>query len=580
MRAKFRTRIQFIAAGMTLLALLIVANLYVLQIIRGESYRTRAEDQQIAPRAHEVSRGSIYFRARDGTLISAATVQSGFTIAVDPTQLTDVEEAFRLTSSVVPSVTREVFMAAAEKKGTIHKEVARRVTDTEGLALAELSIPGVRAFRERWRYYPGDELAAHEIGFVGYADDGKTFTGRYGLEKMYNDVLLRPDSGFNINFIAELFSNVKSRLSPMSREAGGDIVTSIEPSVEKYLEDILREYNSDWNARSVGGVIMDPKTGEILAMVSLPTYNPNDLKNADPNTLSNPLVSDVLEFGSTMKPITVAAALDAGAITRSSTYNDTGTLTIDQKTISNFDGKARGVVPIQEILSQSLNIGIAHVVQKMGTQALRDYFEQFGLTQETGIDLPSEATPLTKNLDSPRTMEYITAGYGQGVALSPIAMTRALATLANHGAVPQPHVGVEIHYPGGIVKPLGWAPPRQAIRKESADEVTRMLVTVVDKALRGGGDKIPELSVAAKTGTAQIADPVNGGYYKDRYLHSFFGYFPAHDARFLVFLYAVEPKGAQYASETWTDPFFKIAKFLMTYYGVPYDRATPQTIEL
>lgn len=557
---------------MTLIAILIIGKLYVIQIMHGSDYRERAEDQQVAPRAHEVSRGSIYFTGRDGSLISAATVQSGFTVALTPRLVKDVGEAFLSAQTVVPGLDRALFMAAALKLDDPYEEVARRITETEGLNLAKLSIPGVKAFRERWRYYPGGTIASHEIGFVGYAEDGETFTGRYGLEKTYNDVLLRPESGFNVNFIAELFSDVKSRLSATTHNAGGDVITSIEPSAQKYLEDMLRDYNTTWHARSLGGIIMDPQTGAILAMASLPSFDPNDIKHADPASLRNSLVSDLYEFGSTMKPITMASALDAKVITRASTYTDTGRLTIDEKTISNFDGKARGVVPMQEILSQSLNIGIAHVVQKMGTQAFKEYFQRFGLTEETGIDLPSEATPLIRNLDSPRTVEYITAGYGQGIALTPIAMTRALATLANHGKVPQPHVGVKIQYPNGVVKELGWSPPRQAISEESAYEVTSMLVTVVDTALRGGGKKIPELSVAAKTGTAQIADPVNGGYYKDRYLHSFFGYFPAHDARFVVFLYAVEPQGAQYASETWTDPFFKIAKFLMTYYAVPYDR--------
>lgn len=573
MRAKFKRRIRIIAAVTVLGTFLILGKLYLVQVVHGESYRLKAEDQQVAPRAHEVSRGSIFFTTKDGTHFSAATVQSGFTLAIIPQKIENSHETFAQLRAIIPDLSDTTFFAAVQKVNDPYEEIARRLDDATAQRVTEAKLPGVRIFRERWRLYPGGTLAAHEVGFLGYTEDGVTVTGRYGIEKTYNSVLERQDSGMSINFIAELFTNVRDRLSPVAREAGGDVVTSIEPTVQKYLEEALREYHGTWKASRVGGIILDPTTGAVVAMASYPTFDPNDIARADPAAITNPLVSSVYEFGSTMKPITMAAALDTGVVTAASTYTDTGTLTLNQKTIANFDGRARGTVAMQEVLSQSLNIGIAHIVQHMGPEKMREYFERFGITEETGIDLPSEATPLTKNLDSPRVVEYVTAGYGQGIALTPIAMARALATLANKGAVPSPHVGVEVVYPGGVRKQLGWAPPRQAIREEAATEVTRMLVTVVDTALQGGRKKIPELSVAAKTGTAQIADPVRGGYYGDRYLHSFFGYFPAHDARFLVFLYSVEPVGAQYASETWTDPFFSIAKFLMTYYHITPDRA-------
>jgi cell division protein FtsI/penicillin-binding protein 2 len=155
-------------------------------------------------------------------------------------------------------------------------------------------------------------------------------------------------------------------------------------------------------------------------------------------------------------------------------------------------------------------------------------------------------------------------------------MARALGTLANHGLVPSPHVVVALDYPGEPAKKPDTLTPVRAISAETADTVTTMLVQVVDKALRGGTVRVPELSIAAKTGTAQIADPSTHGYYTDRYLHSFFGYFPAYNARFLVFFYAVAPQGAKYASETWTNPFMESVRFLMTYYGVQPDRAPTQ----
>lgn len=573
MRASFIFRIRIIAGVLVLIALLIIVRLYLLQVVHGAEYRDKAEGQQIAPSAHQLARGSIFFTSRDGSFISAATIKSGFTLAVLPKLIKDPQESLAAVQKLVPTIDPADFLAKANKKNDPYEELGQHYSQDIGMSVLSAKIPGVQAYRDQWRYYPGNTLAAHEIGFMGFGD-GNAPTGQYGLERTYDSELEKPASGTNINFFADLFTNVGAKLFSSDSGPGADLVTSIEPTVQAYLEDELAAYNKEWHAKTVGGIVIDPQTGAIVAMAALPTFDPNNIKGANPNSLSNPLTQNVYEFGSTMKPITMASAIDAGAITPATTYNDTGCLTLDKKTICNFDLKARGVVPMQQILSQSLNVGIAWVVQKMGTATFRDYMNKFGVTEETGIDLPSEASPLVSNLQSPRTVEYVTAGFGQGVAITPVAMARALATLANHGQVPQPHIGTELVYPGGITKQLGWAPPRRAISAASADAVTRMLVSVVDISLANGKAKIPEMSIAAKTGTAQIADPSAGGYYKDRYLHSFFGYFPAYNPTFLVFFFAVEPVGAQYASETWTGPFMDVTKFLTTYYAIPPDRAT------
>ena len=227
---------------------------------------------------------------------------------------------------------------------------------------------------------------------------------------------------------------------------------------------------------------------------------------------------------------------------------------------------------MQEILNQSLNTGVAFIERTMGHTKFRDYFKALELGTETGIDLPNETHGRIANLDSPREVEYATASFGQGIAMTPIETIRALATLGNGGMLVTPHVVKKIRYSDGTEQPMTYGADKRVYSAQTSEEISRMLTIVVDKALRNGKVKNEHYSVAAKTGTAQISNPKGGGYYDDRYLHSFFGYFPSYDPKFIIFLYTVEPQGVQYASETLTDSFINMVQFLINYYTIPPDR--------
>lgn len=559
-----------LSAGIVVVACVIVGYLYKVQIIEGDTFALRADRQYIAPQQSLFERGTIFFTDKDGERISGATIQSGYTLALNPQHITDPEKLYTELSAFT-ELDREKFIQRAGKSEDPYEEVAHQLDAETAEAIDEKDLDGVLILKERWRHYPGDELAAHTLGFVG--SNGEVESGRYGLERYYEDVLRREDNDVYVNFFAEVFSNVGSLVFADETEREGDIVTTIEPTVQARLEQTIETIHADWNAKTTGGIIINPHDGNIYAFAKSPTFNVNAFDTvADVSTFGNPLVENVYEMGSIIKPLTIAAALDARVITPQTTYNDTGSITVDGSTFSNYDGRARGVVPMQEVLSQSLNTGVAFAVEQMGTKTFAEYMRAFGIGEETGIDLPGEVHGLINNLESPRTIEYYTASFGQGIALTPIATVRALSALANGGMLITPHIVSQIEGTLGTKKKIFYEPTKRVIREETSETISRMLVTVVDEALAGGDVALPHYSVAAKTGTAQIADPVHGGYYADRYLHSFFGYFPAYDPEFLVFLFVEEPVGARYASETLTNPFMDTVKFLINYYEIPPDR--------
>ncbi len=317
---------------------------------------------------------------------------------------------------------------------------------------------------------------------------------------------------------------------------------------------------------------MNPTDGSIYALSTLPSFDPNNFSQVKQASIfSNPLVEHVLEFGSVVKPVVMASAINQGVLTAATTYTDNGEVTIDNHQIFNFDKKGRGPgTTMQDVLNQSLNTGMVFVEGQLGRINLRNYLLSFGIKNKTGIDLPNETSGLVSNiLNSPREIEYANAAFGQGIALTPIEMIRALAALANKGNMVVPHVVKEIKYADGTSKTFTYPTTPTMITPATAEEITRMLVVVMDKGYKQGLD---HFSVAAKTGTAQVADSTNGGYYTDRHTHSFMGYFPAYDPKFIIFLYAVNPKGVAYSATTWTSPFLDITKFLLNYYNIPPDR--------
>lgn len=561
-------KIRLISVLIIFVALVLVARLYFVQIVHGEYFVSAAERQNLNENTIQYDRGGIFFESKLGEKIPAAISRSGFTVAVNPMIITDSEKIYDELSKVLP-LNKEEFLLKVSQKDRKYEEVAKHLNSETAEKVKELNIYGVNISTDKWRFYPGGELAANIIGFVAYHEN--ELAGRYGLERYYEDILKRDPSKSYSNFFAEFFSNVKESLSEYPQEEG-DIVTTIEPSTQLFLEKELKSVREKWQSDSAGGIIINPINGEIIAMALSPSFDLNNFKEGNVNVFNNPLVENRYEMGSIIKALTIAIGLDTGAVSENSNYYDTGCTTLNSKKICNYDGVARGTTGMQQVLSQSLNLGAAHVALKIGNLKFAEYMRNFGVGTETGVDLPNEGLGLVANLDSKREIEIATASYGQGVAFTPVATVRALSSLANGGILITPHIVKKIEYENGLSKKVSFAPGKQVIKKETAEKITQMLVTVVDKALRDGTAKIPGYSIAAKTGTAQMADEGKAGYVEGKYLHSFFGYFPAYNPKFLVFLFHTYPKGVRYASETLTDPFLDITKFLINYYQIPPDR--------
>jgi cell division protein FtsI/penicillin-binding protein 2 len=586
----FTNRIRVLSLIFIFVALVLIIKLYIVQVINHDNYLNLGDRQYIKKNSNINDRGDIFFTKKDGSYIVAATMKDDYTLYVNPKSFftfikstknkenktgdqilmdlkNNISVLLKLDEKQISDFDIKL-LKIKDKKDDTYFELIKGLSEDEQVLIKTLKLDYVGLGKEKKRYYPGNELASNVIGTIGFKGD--ELAGRYGLEKQYDNTLSRKDKAYS-NFFVDIFSGAKKIISD-KEGMEGDIYTTIEPIVQKELEKKILQINQKQNSDLTGAIIMDPYTGEIISMAKVPTFAHDD-KDYDIANYKNDMIESSYEMGSIIKSLTMSMGIDTDKVHADSKYNDVGFIKVRDRTMWNFDRKGRGVITMQTALSQSLNTGFVYIANLVGNEVMTKYFNSFGLSEKTGIDLPNESAPLTSNLNK-GDVEHATVSFGQGIAMSPIGTIRSLAVLANGGHIVNPHIVSSIKYELGTTKDIkadSLDKKTPLLKPTTIDEIKRMLIYNVDNSLLNGKRKNPRYNIAAKTGTAQIASE-NGGYIDGKNIHTFIGFFPAYNPKFIIFMYTVDPKTSRYASESLASSFLDLTDFLIQYYEVPPDR--------
>lgn len=579
-----KLKIYFLIGACSLVFLYLLYVLFNLQIIEHENYLSKRDNQNKQFKENS-KRGTLFATRKDGELVPLAIDEVWHKVVVSPKDIPKSYDVrlYEVLSEVINSqiatsgqefsekeiMGKETFLKRLASKNDTYEEVAYVDKETAE-KVEELGTFGVYTSKDYKRIYPEKEVAAKLVGFVGDGEGG--LTGKYGLEKFYESDLAGKGSNRQ-SFFSQIFSGQGND----SEQISEDIVTSIEPNVSKYIYNLLGEMKNEWAADTVAAIVMKVDTGEIVAMEALPSFDPNRYGEFKIENFSNPSVNGVYELGSIMKPITMSAGINEKLVTPTTVYRDYGFVKVDEYTIKNFDERVRGDQTMQDVISNSLNTGAVYVQQKLGMEKFKEYFDNFGLKDNTEIDFPNEAVNMVSNLEGHIKVNYATAAFGHGVAVTPISMLSALNVIVNGGVRVCPHFlkyklysdNTKLNFICGLDE-LG-DEGKQVISKETADTTKQMMIELVETGLAKGRYKDKNYYVGAKTGTAQLASP-DGKYYKDRFIHSYYMFFPGDKPQYSVLIYQVNPKQGTLASLTLAPFASKIKDFLLDYYNIPPDR--------
>ncbi|MEK7162737.1 MAG: penicillin-binding protein 2 [Patescibacteria group bacterium] len=509
----------------------LIFSVYNIQIKKSGYYLNKAKSLIKLNNASGAPRNSIYFIDRNNNFIQAALNKEYPIIYAVPVEIQTNAGGTRSYAEKLSQILN-IPIDDLEKKFNKQNDSYELLIQKAGAEQVEqiknLNLKGIYIDDQQLRFYPFGELASHLLGFTT-ASAADESGGRYGAELYFNEALGKEN-----------------------------LILTIDRNIQAQAEEILKNLIDQYQAIAGTVIVQEPQTGKILAMGNFPNFNPNDYSKFKVGNFLNPAVQSVYEPGSVFKVITMAAGIDSGKITPETTYIDTGSVTFNGKTIKNWDLKAHGLQTMTGVIEQSINTGAVFAQRKIGQDIFYNYLIKFGFNEITNIALPGEVRGKINNLKQGKDIDFATASFGQGVAITPIELISAFSAIANDGVLMKPIISAN-EKPQVV---------RRVISFETAKKIAKMMVSAVDKNIVAA---IPNFSVAGKTGTAFVPDFGKNGY-TDKVINTYMGFAPAFDPKFVILIKLDKPMGSPLAGQTVVPAFRELAQFILNYYNIAPDR--------
>ena len=557
-------RLTLLSCLLTFGFTVVVGRLVYYQVFRHDELVANADTQRTWEKEVTPKRG--YIADVNGHLLALDMVE--WDISVSPSLVTDASNLSKRLSELLGLPRDKISATLTAEVPWI--QLATGVDYEVGEAIVNLNAGGITCKPNPRRFYPEGSLVAHLLGIVNSTGDGF-----YGVEGYYNR-LLKGSTGQRR--VEQDPVGEELPLPPLDEspsQPGTSLILTLDRNIQYIAEQELRRALEEYGSKSGTVVILEPKTGAILAAVSLPTYDPNDFAHADTRLLADPAVSKMWEPGSIFKVITWAAGLDSGTITPGTTFHDPGALEVGGRIIQNWDRQGHGQVTMTDGLVQSLNTVAAYASTSMGKDTFYNYLRRFGFGTLINVDLASEGPGMMKLPGDSYWFpsDLGTNAFGQGIAVTPMQMIVAISAVANQGTLMKPHI---VHQfitsdpQSGEQKivPVDPMIVRRTISKETAATLTEMMVQVVEQGTTKA--RVPGYRIAGKSGTAQI--PTAYGYHPTDTIGSFVGFAPADDPRFIVLVKLDIPTSSPWGTHTAAPTFRAITERLFAYLQIPPDK--------
>ncbi|MEK9183212.1 MAG: penicillin-binding protein 2 [Patescibacteria group bacterium] len=566
-------RTLVIKIGFGLFALAIIGRLFMLQIWQGAHYSVLAENKHLLKKELLPERGRIFFQndKKTGEPSPLALNKDTFIVVADPKIIADVKNTH--SSSQVALILAkklgldEMQAASKVKNSGSRYEIIKKQVDLAAVEELKLEkMAGVYFERQPARFYPEKEMASQVVGFLGLSDDGKPI-GHYGLEGYFND-LLSGESGYMLGERDATGGWLPLAGREMAEaKDGADLILTMDKTIEYVACQKLKEGVAEYNAKGGTVVILNPKTGAILAICNEPGFDPNSYqKTKNIGVFNNSAIFTPYEPGSVFKAITMAGAVDAGAVSPDTVYFDKGYIQLGSHVIKNAADKSYGNQTMTGVLKESINTGAYFAARALGHQDFKKYARDFGFGVLTGVELDTEVSGNISSLEKEKEIYLATASFGQGITATPMQLASAFGAIANQGKLYKPYIISEIRQPDGTAEKRVPQMVRQVISARSARLLGGMLTTVVRE---GHGKKagVEGYYIGGKTGTAQIPG-TNGEYVESATNQTFIGFGPVDDPVFVMLVKYEEPE-RRFAEYTAVPTFGEIAKFLLQYLEIP-----------